>query len=255
LSEADREELRQHENISGLAGDLADKRFRSKVQELRPEDLPPATRDRLTRQLREELEAQQREAQEAQLGQNGEYYTLGQQRWEDIQRRKEQQQSSAAREAVEREVYADLQRQAEDYAKTLPPEVVDRTAQELDGKLDGLPVKAQYHTWVATLNRVNAEHTAALRARAEAEEWEKKKLPAFQQRWLAERNGSEPSPETDGGAPASSRELTDELIDAMSLEEFKAVWDMATDTPKAGYRYRSTRGVDPRAVKAAGRAF
>ena len=83
---------------------------------------------------------------------------------------------------------------------------------------------------------------------------EKEDLPTYRERWLAERNGGEPSPETDGGSVAGVRELTDEIIGGMDLDEFKAVWDLKKDQPKPGYRYRSTRGIDPRAAQRAGHA-
>jgi len=59
---------------------------------------------------------------------------------------------------------------------------------------------------------------------------------------LTEVNGDEPVPEREGGTPGRVREVTDEQIEAMTQEEFYALFDEA-GRPKPGVRHRATRGI------------
>ena len=59
---------------------------------------------------------------------------------------------------------------------------------------------------------------------------------------LSEVNGDEPVPERESGTPSRVREVTDEQIEAMSMREYDALFD-ENGRPKPGVRHRSTRGV------------
>jgi hypothetical protein len=258
LDEADPEELRKHERVAGVSGQMAERLYRRRVGDLTYDDLPPATRDSLVRQVREQIRAEEQSEQERQLGQQGEFYTLGQKRWEAVQQSQTDEQRQQAERQAENKVLKSFESSVQTWAKeNFPGEVLDKTAARLNegDDMDKLDFKGQYNLWLKTLISTAQEHAAESRVQQERQKWEKDDLPTYRSRWLAERNGSEPSPETDGGPPPGVRELTDEAIGAMSLEEFQAVWDMKTDKPKQGYRYRSTRGIDPREAQRAGRAM
>jgi hypothetical protein len=62
---------------------------------------------------------------------------------------------------------------------------------------------------------------------------------------MSEINGDEPVPERDSGTPGRVREVTDEMIAAMTLREYEALFD-ENGKPKPGVRHRSTRGIPVR---------
>jgi hypothetical protein len=257
LDEADPEELRKHERVAGLSGQMAERLYRRRVGELSYDDLPEAARERLAEEA--ERRAREREQTEAerQLGQQGEFYSLGQKRWEELQRSQTDEQKRRAEQQAESRVLNGFQQSVQSWAtENFPPEVLDTTAAALreNTDMEKLDFKGQYNLWLKTLIANAQEHSATTRIQQERQKWEKDDLPTYRDRWLAERNGAEPSPETDGGPAPGVRELTDEIIAGMDLEEFKAVWDLKRDKPKEGYRYRSTRGIDPRQAQRAGRA-
>jgi len=248
LDEADPEELRSHRRVQGITGRL----YQQRVQDLQPEDLPPTVRQRIEEATRARLEQEAQERELAALGQSGEFYTLGQKAFEDMQNRRGQEirtrRAAEQKSAVTQEFAARTRQWAID---NFPTEVLDAAAHELNegGKMDTLDFEGQYNLWLKTVTTHNARHEA----RQEKQRWEKEELPAHRQRWLAEQNGTEPSPETESnGAPAGQRILTDEAIDRMSLKEFEAVWDMERNEPKKGYRWRPTRSLDTRQIAMGG---
>lgn len=260
LDEADAEELRKHERVAGLSGQMAERLYRRRVGELSYDDLPEAARERLTEEVQRRNREREQAEQERQLGASGEFYTLGQRRWEAVQQSRTEEQRQAADREAENRVLKGFESSVQSWAKdNFAPEVLDTTAAKLNSDLADemakLDFKGQYNLWLKTLIEQAKEHSASERIQQERAKWEKDELPTYKSRWLAERNGSEPSPETDGGPAPGVRELTDEVIGAMSLDEFQAVWDMKTDKPKQGYRYRSTRGIDPREAQRAGRSM
>lgn len=257
LDEADPDELRKHDRIAGLSGQHATRLFQQRVGSLGWDDLPERLRDDLVERARQRVADEQSTEQARQLGEQGEYYTLGQRRWEELQR---QNQSNAAKQAENeakakayREFEADRQRWA---AENLSPEVIDTTAKELNesGAMAGLGFKEQYDLWLKTALKNEREFARQASVRQEREKWEKEELPAQRSRWLAERNGGEATPESDEGAPPSTRDLTDEMISAMPLKDFQAIWDMDADRPKpgSGYRYKATNAVGIAALKSMG---
>ena len=258
LDEADPEELRKHERVAGVSGQMAERLYRRRVGELSYDDLPEAARERLAAEVERKAREREQAEQERQLGQQGEFYTLGQKRWEAVQQAQTEEQRQALDRQAEGRVLKGFEANVQTWAKeNFPAEVLDRTAAVLNdsGEMDRLDFRGQYNLWLKTLIDNARTHAAEERVQQERQKWEREELPTYRSRWLAERNGSEPSPETDGGPAPGVRELTDEVIAAMSLEDFQAVWDMKTDKPKQGYRYKPTRGIDPRAAQRAGRAL
>lgn len=74
---------------------------------------------------------------------------------------------------------------------------------------------------------------------------QQKRESALRKSVMSELNGDEPVPERDSGTPGRVREVTDEMIAAMSLAEYEALFD-ENGRPKPGVRHRSTRGIPVR---------
>jgi hypothetical protein len=72
-----------------------------------------------------------------------------------------------------------------------------------------------------------------------------KRESALRKSVMSEINGDEPVPERDSGTPGRVREVTDEMIAAMTLREYEALFD-ENGKPKPGVRHRSTRGIPVR---------
>lgn len=251
LEEADVEELRKHERISGLAGQMAQAQTRRRVAELRYEDIPEDVRTRLAQEAVDRAEAARRDQELQRMGEQGEFYSLGEQAWRDLQSKTQQRVKDSQRTEVEADFYRRQQGDVQEWAKAnYPIEVLDAVRDEIGPELEKLSgdYPKQYNLWLKTLFTRGAEQRVA----AERKRWEQEDVPARQDRANAQRAGSERTPDVGTGSPRSNREITDEMIAAMDLDEFKAVWDMKTDRPKEGYTYRSTRGVDPRQIQVAG---
>lgn len=86
-----------------------------------------------------------------------------------------------------------------------------------------------------------AEYMAAIVDKA-VELGVKKRESALRKSVMSEINGDEPVPERDSGTPGRVREVTDEMIAAMSLAEYEALFD-ENGRPKPGVLHRSTRGI------------
>lgn len=254
LSEADPEELRRHERVSGLAGQMAQAQTRRRVAELSYEDLPDAVRNRLLEESQKRAVEQAEERRLAQLGEQGEFYTLGEEQWRRFQEQAKERTERAALSKVESTFYQQSQGEIQQWAKeNFPIEVLDKVRDEETDRLAAIPdFKGQYNHWLTALFKANAEHAKEQAVKAARGEWEREDGPARALRANAERAGSERTPETEGGSPRGSREITDEMIAAMELKDFEAVWDMERNRPKEGYTYKPTRAIDPRRMQVAG---
>jgi hypothetical protein len=255
LEEADPEELRKHKRISGLAGQMADKLTSRRVKELKLDELPTDVRDSLFRRVEQDVESRRTQAERERLAESGEYYTLGQQEAERVRLAKEQQAARQQSEKAQAEGLLGFYEQTHEWAKAnFPAEVLNKTAADINEEMQTLQPRQQYDLWLKTLTANQVEHQAKLRETEARSKWEKEELPAHRSRWLAERNGNAPTPETEGGSPQGTRTLTDEMIAAMSLEEFKAVWGDNGPKPGSGWVYKPTRAIDPRTLKMSGQA-
>lgn len=251
LEEADPEELRKHKRISGLAGQMADKLTSRRVKELKLDELPPDVRDVLTRRATEDVENKRAQAERERLADAGEYYTLGQQEAERVRQAKEAQIAQQQAQQAEGKALLSFFEQRYEWAKAnFPPEILNKTAADISEQMSVLAPQAQYDLWLKTLMANQSEH----QKRQERERWEREDLPAHRSRWLAERNGNAPSPETEGGSPSGNTVLTDEMIAAMEPERFNAIWGDNGPKPGSGYTYKPTRAIDPRTLKAMGQA-
>lgn len=70
----------------------------------------------------------------------------------------------------------------------------------------------------------------------------KEREPALRKAWLSQANGREQVPELDGGQATGVREITDEQLSRMSLEESDQYLD-EKGQPRPGVRMRLTRGI------------
>ena len=255
LEEADPEELRKHPRISGLAGQMADKLTNRRVKELTLDELPTDVRDALSRRVAEDVEGRRAQQERERLAEAGEYYTFGQQEAERVRLAKERQAEQVQKSRAQAEGLLGFYAQTHEWAKAnFPAEVLNKTASDITEQMATLEPRAQYDLWLKTLTANQAEHQSKLRETEARSRWEKEELPAHRSRWLAERNGGAPSPETEGGSPTGNRVLTDEMIAAMSLEEFKAVWGDNGPKPGSGWVYKPTRAINPANLKMAGQA-
>jgi hypothetical protein len=204
------DELEKHPTVRHWIGDMGDKRARALLRQ--------AEQDKLEQQKRD-------------AAAQGDYYGLGQLTANEIQQRAQQQ--AAAQQATP---FMDGVVQ---FQTKLPPEV----QAEVSGKTFG--AGKSYAEGVAEY--LDAVTAASITHRLnEAVEREiKRREPALRKALLSETNGQSPVPELDGAQAPSSREITDEQIAAMSLEEYGAYFDEG-GRPKPGVRVRLTRGINLR---------
>jgi hypothetical protein len=255
LEEADAEELRKHPRISGLAGQMADKLTSRRVKELKLDELPPDVREGLFRRAQEDADARNAERERERLAEGGEYYTLGQLEAERVRKAKEAQVAAQKTQEAQAEGLLAFYAQTHEWAKAnFDAEVLNKTAADIQEQMQALQPRQQYDLWLKTLTSNQAEHQARQRETEVRSKWEKEELPAHRSRWLAERNGSEPSPETEGGSATGNIVLTDEMIAAMEPKQFNAIWGDNGPKPGSGYVYKPTRAIDPRNLKAMGQA-
>jgi hypothetical protein len=233
---------------------MAQAQTRRRVAELRYEDLPDSVRERLTTEAVTKAREAEERAKEAQLGEQGEFYTLGEQRWQQIQQEAQERVRAKARAEVETDFYQQSQGEIQEWARAnFPIEVLDRVRDSESDALAKIPTfKGQYNHWLTSLFKTATDYQAEQKVKAARGEWEREDRPARDLRDIAARAGSERTPETEGGSPRSSREITDEMINGMDLKEFEAVWDMERNRPKDGYTYKPTRAIDPRRMQVAG---
>lgn len=257
LDEADPEELRRHDRIAGLSGQHATRLFQQRVNNLSWDDLPERLREDMAERVRRQIADERDTEQSRALGEQGEFYSLGQRRWEELQRKNQEEATKRAEAEAQAKAYRQFEAERAAWAQeNLAPEVIDQTAKELNesGAMQGKGFREQYDLWLKAALKNQAEFVKASSIRQEREKWEREELPAHRSRWLAERNGGEATPESEEGSPPTIKLLTDEMIAAMPLKDFQAIWDMDADRPKegSGYRYKPTNAVGIAALKSMG---
>jgi hypothetical protein len=204
------DELEKHPQIGGWLGRMSDRRARAL----------------LAQQESERLEQQKREA-----AASGDYYGLGQMAASEIQQRAQQQQAASQAAPFMDGVVA--------FQSKLPPDV----QAAVSGKTFG--AGKSYAEGVSDYLDAVAEATVSHRLNEAVEREIRRREPALKKALLSETNGTGPTPELDGGPAPSSREITDEQIAAMSLEEWTALTD-EKGRFQPGTRVRLTRGIDTR---------
>jgi len=201
------DELEKHPQIAGWFGDIANKRARSLIEKERQQALE-----------RERNEAVQR----------GDYYRLGELTAPEVQQQLSQQQAADAMtpfmDGVSR------------FQQSLPPDI----QQQVQGKNYG--VGKSYADGVAEYLGATVEAAVSHRLTAAVEAELKRREPALRKALLSETVGAEQTPERVDGRPTGVREITDEQIDRMNLEEYEQYFD-DNGRPRNGVRYRSTRGI------------
>jgi len=203
-----KEDLSRDDVLAGMLGDLSNRRAKALLQEQEQQRLE-----------RERLEAYQR----------GDLYALGQHSAAELQERQRQleEQSQLAT--------SPLMRVIRRFQEGLPPEV----QQQVQGRTyapDGTPEEglAEYLRAV-----VDAAKNHGL------DDEIKRREPALRKALLSDTVGSEPAPETESGQRQSFREITDEQLSRMSLEETDQYLD-DKGRPLPGVRVRNTRGINLR---------
>jgi hypothetical protein len=194
-----RDQFEKDEVVSGLLGQMGDRRARALLQQ-------------------QEREATERAKLEA--AQNNDLYTLGEMTQRELQGQLASQQAAQAAGPFMDGVVA--------FQKQLPEAI----QKEISGKAFG-----QGKTYAEGV----AEYMAYVVDRAVKLEAQKRES-AIRKSVMSEINGDEPVPERDSGTPGRVREVTDEMIAAMSLQEYEALFD-ENGRPKPGVRHRSTRGI------------
>jgi hypothetical protein len=194
-----RDQFEKDEVVSGLLGQMGDRRARALLQQ-------------------QEREATERAKLEA--AQNNDLYTLGEMTQRELQSQLASQQAAQAAGPFMDGVVA--------FQKQLPEAI----QKEISGKAFG-----QGKTYAEGV----AEYMAYVVDRAVKLEAQKRES-AIRKSVMSEINGDEPVPERDSGTPGRVREVTDEMIAAMSLQEYEALFD-ENGRPKPGVRHRSTRGI------------
>jgi hypothetical protein len=174
-----------------------------------------------------EIKAQQeRAAQERaklEAAANNDLYTLGEMTQRELQGQLASQQAAQAASPFMDGIVQ--------FQKTLPEAIQKKIAGKTFGAGKG------YAEGVA-------EYVAAIVDEA-VELGVSKRESALRKSVMSEINGDEPVPERDSGTPGRVREVTDEMIAAMTLREYEALFD-ENGKPKPGVRHRSTRGIPVR---------
>jgi len=196
----------EHEpTIYGWVGQQADKR----------------ARDLLRQQDREAQEQAKREA-----AARGDLYTLGEMTQRELQEREQQQQVAQSGTFMDGVVL---------FQQQLPEEIQRKVAGQAFGVGKGQAAGvAEYLSFISE-ERIKLE-------KAELEREFQRRESALRKSVLAEINGDEPVPEREGGTPGRVREVTDEQIEAMTMQEYNALFD-ENGRPKPGVRHRATRGI------------
>ena len=199
-----RDQLEHDPTIYGWVGQKADEMLRKRQQA--------------------EVERQKREA-----AQNNDLYTLGELTQRELQEREQAQaqQAGQANGSFMDGVVLFQQSLPEEIQRT----VAGRTFGEGKGQAQGV---AEYLAFVSD------ERTKLKEAELEKEF--QRRESALRKSILSEINGDEPVPERESGTPGRVREVTDEQIEAMTMQEYNALFDEA-GRPKPGVRHRATRGI------------
>ena len=205
-----KQELEQDPTLQGWIGDMGARRARAMQQQAE----------------QERLEQQKREA-----AAKGDYYSLGELAASELSA--QQRQAQVAQQA------APFMDGVVAFQSKLPPEI----QAEVQGKTFG--AGKSYAEGVSEYLDAITQAAVSHRLNEAVEREIKRREPALRKVVLSETNGSVPTPELDGGPAPSSREITDEQIAAMSLEEYDALFD-ANGRPKPGTRVRLTRAIDTR---------
>jgi hypothetical protein len=199
-----REVLERDETLSGLVGHKADAMLRARQQQ--------------------EIERQKREA-----AQNNDLYTLGELTQRELQEREAQTQAAVQQGngtfmdgvvLFQQQLPEDIQRQ-----------VAGQTFGSGKGQAQGV---AEYLQFIS-------DARVKLREQELEHEFQRRES-ALRKSVLSEVNGDEPVPERESGTPGRVREVTDEQIEAMTMQEYNALFDEA-GRPKPGVRHRATRGI------------
>jgi hypothetical protein len=181
---------------------------------------------RVERRIKELQAQQERAAQERaklEAAANNDLYTLGEMTQRELQGQLASQQAAQAAGPFMDGIVQ--------FQKTLPEAIQKKIAGKTFGAGKG------YAEGVA-------EYVAAIVDEA-VELGVSKRESALRKSVMSEINGDEPVPERDSGTPGRVREVTDEMIAAMTLREYEALFD-ENGKPKPGVRHRSTRGIPVR---------
>jgi len=196
-----RDVLEKDETLSGLIGSRADLRARELLRQ-------------------QERDVQERAKLEA--AQSGDLYTLGEMTQREYQERIAQHQAAQAAGPFMDGVVL-FQQQLPD---SIQKEVAGKVFGEGKGQAQGV---AEYLQFIADA-----------RTKLEVEKELQRRESALRKSVLSEVNGDEPVPERESGTPGRVREVTDEQIEAMTMQEYDALFD-ANGHPKPGVRHRATR--------------
>jgi hypothetical protein len=184
-------------------------------------------RDRLAQQERERLEKERQEAYA-----RGDLYTLGQLSAVDYTAQEEVQKRQA--ELAVSPVMGVIRRWQEKLPPSVQQEVQGRTFAPNGTFEDGL------------LEYLEAVKEASVKHGFDEEI--KKREPALRKAMLSATVGSESTPEREGGGTTYVREITDEQIGAMSLEEYNEHFD-EKGRARNGIQVRYTRAIDPKTIQ------
>jgi hypothetical protein len=122
------------------------------------------------------------------------------------------------------------------FQQKLPPEI----QAQVQGRQYG--VGKSYAEGVEEYLEAVSQAMADYRRDEAVEKELRRREPALRKAWLSETNGSGPTPEIDGGPAPGVREITDEQLAHMSLEESDAYLDEKGQA-RPGVRLRLTRGI------------
>jgi hypothetical protein len=205
-----REQLSQNDVLNGIIGNLASKRVQS---------------------LLAEQEAHRAETAKLRALEEGDLYQLGQYSAQELQQRREQ--LAAQQQAQQQVDTSPFMLGIRAFQDSLPEAVRNEVA----GKTfaPGGTVEEGFREYLKAVTEASVKHGFD-------GEIERRK-PALRKALLADAARDEPVPELNGGPAASLREITDEQLGRMSLEESDLYLD-ERGQPRPGVKVRITRGIN-----------
>lgn len=177
------------------------------------------------RRLRQQ-QAAEFERQKLEAAQNNDLYTLG-----ELEQRRLQQEQAIAQQAAQAASGGFMD------GVVLFQQKLDRSIQE---KVAGQTFGAGKGQAEGVAEYLQFVHDESVKLDVERERRDIES--ALRKSVLSEVRGDEPVPERESGTPGRVREVTDEQIEAMTMQEYEALFD-EHGRPKSGVRHRATRSI------------
>lgn len=230
LEKADPETLRKNRRLMSIAGRMAEAQAAKRAEEI-------------VKQRMEEYQAESTRQALLKRARAGDYQTLGEQHAQTLIQQDQERYLQNYQGRARQEAYAAVQTTLDEIVGGFDDAVVAAAAEKVGDLSDVTEWTAGFKRWLPALVQAQAEHLA--RAPEQRKRVENDVTPAVKARVLAEMNGSEPVADSGTGRAPKQRVVTDEEIAQMSIDEWKAIYDVAAGKFKPGVTHRPTNSINP----------